>query len=132
MVSLLEPRSLPCEVPSRVELSPGEPGWTPGPRGWGGASLGARCGRLQAMPAGGSGNSNGGHLLAKSAEGVATAGSQEVQTLARLSPLPRLEDSIVWGWEPGGPRRPGLRVTQGADGRPAATPQPSGSWRSLP
>lgn len=78
MVSLLEPCSLPCEVPSRVELSPGVPGWTLGPRGWGEASLGARCGRLQATPAGDSGNSDGGHLLAKSPEGVATAGSQEV------------------------------------------------------
>ena len=69
MVRPLEPHPLPREVPSHVELSPGAPGWTLGPRGCSGASLSTRCGRLQATPAGGSGNSDVGHLLGKSADG---------------------------------------------------------------
>ena len=56
--------------------------------GLGLGETGARCRALQALPAGGSGNSDGGHLLGKSAERVATTGSQQAQRLAGLRPLP--------------------------------------------
>lgn len=80
---------------------------------------GAKCGALQAMPAGGSGNSDGGRLLGKSAERVATTGSREAQRLAGLTPLP--------GWTAprggAGTRRGSVARTQSDPGELPEGPQ---------
>lgn len=99
-------------------------------RGAGRASLKPGAGRLQGTPAGDSGNGSGAICGEVSGGGHGRL-SESVDTGQKAQPTAQAGGQHRVGAGTGGARRPGLRVT-GADGRPAATPQPTGVLESPP